>query len=83
MAPDFLAPLPTHYLTGHPINAEPGIWTVYRWDAHAGEWVGIMSSTIEADAQQFADECAAGGEMGIAANGAPPWSAVYIVREGE
>lgn len=76
MKPDFTAPLPTHFDTGHPIAAEPGIFTVYRWNAYEGRWVGILSSSIISSAEEFADECA----MDSIERGHP---VTYIVREGK
>jgi len=76
MKPDFEAKLPTHFPTGHPIHAERGIYTVYRWNAHEGCWVGVMSSTIRSSAEEFADELA----MDSVARLHP---VTYIVREGK
>lgn len=54
--PDYAAPLPRIFPTGHPIHAEKGIFTVYGWDYVGHKWYGVMSSNVRESAEAFADE---------------------------
>jgi len=76
MTPNFEAPRPTHYDTGHPIFQEPGIWTVYSWDEPNHRWRAVMSTNIEANAREYAEDLSAS----LACRLIP---CCYIVEEGK
>lgn len=54
--PDYDAPLPAHFQTGHPINAEPGIFVVYAWDYVGACWYAVGAFNVRDRAESFADE---------------------------
>jgi len=73
--PQYDAPLPKTFDTGHPIYPEPGIWTVYTWLQSECRWAGLMSTNMRESACQLVTDLVGDLE----AKGVP---AAYRVEEG-